>query len=52
MNKDFFELCELIISASLHWTGDDEQKNPLLKKMRTLAGYYLNSSEKKDKDGE
>lgn len=45
MNKDFLELCNLIIEASLLWTGEDEERNPLLKRIRTLAGYYLNSSE-------
>ena len=41
MNKELLELCQLIISASLHWTGEDEEKNPQLKKIRTLAGFYL-----------
>ena len=34
-------LCSEIIEASLYWTGDDEEKNPFLKKIRTLARYYL-----------
>ena len=41
MDKDFKELCILIIEASLHWNGTDEEKNPTLKKLRTLAKYYL-----------
>ena len=49
MKKDFLELCNLIIDASLYWTGEDEERNPHLKKLRTLAGYYLNS-EKKDSE--
>ena len=40
LKKDFKELCDLIISASLFWSGNDEEKNPDLKKARTLAGYY------------
>ena len=51
MNKELLELCRLIIAASLLWTGEDEEKNPQLKKIRTLAGFYL-SEEKKDKDDE
>lgn len=43
MNKDFLELCELIIESSMYWTGEDEKKIPQLKRLRTLAGYYLNS---------
>lgn len=49
MKKDFLELCELIINASLYWSSEDEERNPHLKKLRTLAGYYLNS-EKKDSE--
>ena len=48
MNKDFLELCELIIEASLFWNSEDEERNPLLKRIRTLAGYYLRNEEKKD----
>jgi hypothetical protein len=46
MNKDFLELCELIIEASILWTGEDEERNPHLKKIRTLAGFYLSEEEK------
>jgi hypothetical protein len=35
------DLCEMIIAASLYWTGEDEEKNPALKTIRTLAGWYL-----------
>ena len=35
------EMCNLIIDASLYWTGEDEERNPRLKRMRTLAGLYL-----------
>jgi hypothetical protein len=48
--KDFLELCNLIIEASLLWTGEDEERNPLLKRIRTLAGYYLRNEEKKDNE--
>ncbi len=34
-------LCRDIIEASLFWTGEDEEKNPGLKKIRTLAGLYI-----------
>ena len=38
--KDSFEkLCELIIEASIDWTGEDEEKHPKLKTLRTLAGH-------------
>ncbi len=37
------ELAEIVIEASLYWTGEDEQKNPALKKARTLAGLATNS---------
>lgn len=39
--KKLFELCYLIIDASLYWTGEDEERNPKLKRMRTLAGLYV-----------
>ncbi len=35
------EVCSLIIDASLYWAGNDECKIPELKKIRTIAGYYL-----------
>lgn len=41
MPEEMKDLCEKIIAASLYWTGQDEEKNPLLKTIRTLAGYYL-----------
>ena len=41
MAKDFSKLCEHIITASLHWTAEDEEKNPMLRNLRTLAGWYL-----------
>lgn len=47
-NKDFFEICELIIESSMYWTGEDEKKIPQLKRLRTLAGYYLRNEEKKN----
>jgi len=40
-HKDFMELCEKIIDASMRWTGEDEEQNPMLKTIRSLAGYYL-----------
>jgi len=39
------KLAETIMDASLHWTGEDEEKNPGLKKARTLAGLLLNKSQ-------
>ena len=39
--KDLLDLCEKIIDASLYWTGEDEERNPTLKTIRTLAGFYL-----------
>jgi hypothetical protein len=38
------ELAKAIMDASLLWTGQDEEKNPSLKKARTLAGLLLNKS--------
>lgn len=35
------ELAEEVIEASLYWTGKDEEKNPKLKLIRTLAGLAL-----------
>ena len=40
-DRDFKKLCEDIIQASADWTGMDEERNPLLRRIRTLAGYYL-----------
>lgn len=37
------ELCDLVVAASLYWTGEDEEKNPLLKRIRTLAKYHLDN---------
>lgn len=41
VTKEFIDLCKKIIDASLYWTGEDEDKNPGLKTIRTLAGNYL-----------
>ena len=43
MNKSdvLKELAEKVIEASLYWTGKDEEKNPKLKLIRTLAGLAL-----------
>lgn len=35
------ETCQLIVDASMFWAGTDEEKNPLLKKARTMAGIAL-----------
>lgn len=35
------ELCKDIIDVSIFWTGEDEEKFPLLKRIRTLSGFYL-----------
>ena len=39
-DKALTELANAVIDASLHWTGEDEEKNPGLKKIRTMAGLY------------
>jgi hypothetical protein len=39
------ELASKIIDVSLYWTGQDEERNPGLKKIRTLAGLILNKSD-------
>jgi hypothetical protein len=39
--KELKELCDVVVAASLYWTGEDEKKNPLLKRMRTLARMHL-----------
>jgi len=37
------EFCELVIGdVSAYWGGDAEERIPGLKRLRTLAGYYLN----------
>ena len=41
MEKELIKLCEDIIEASLFWTGKDEEKNPLLRRIRTLASFYI-----------
>lgn len=35
------ELAEEVIEASLYWSGEDEERNPRLKRIRTLAGLIL-----------
>ncbi len=44
IDRDAQELAKTIMDASLLWTGEDEEKNPGLKKARTLAGLLLNKS--------
>jgi hypothetical protein len=39
--QEFKKLCQFIIDQSLYWTGQDEEKLPGLKTIRTLAGYHL-----------
>jgi len=39
--KELKELCDTVMEASIGWTGEDEEKNPLLKRARTLAGMHL-----------
>jgi hypothetical protein len=41
-DKDFKQICEIILDASLLWNSEDEKKNPGLQILRTLAGKYLN----------
>lgn len=41
MDKLFKDLCKDILEASIFWTGADEEKNPKLKRIRTLAALYL-----------
>ena len=38
--KDFMDLCKKVLDASFYWTGEDEERNPMLKTIRTLASYY------------
>lgn len=40
VTNDLIQLADLIIEASINWTGEDEEKAPILKKTRTLAGYF------------
>lgn len=35
------ELAKAVIEASMWWTGEDEEKNPFLKRARTLARVIL-----------
>ncbi len=37
--------CIDIIDTSLLWTGKDEERNPGLKRIRTLAGHFLEQIE-------
>ena len=41
LENDLKEICLLVVDASLYWTGEDEAKNPALKRVRTCAGYRL-----------
>ena len=50
IEKRLQEISKIIIEASLCWTGKDEEKNPLLKRVRTIAGVYL-QKEKEWKNG-
>jgi hypothetical protein len=42
LERELIELCNGIVEASTYWTGSDEEKNPELKRIRTIAGHYLN----------
>lgn len=44
------QACEAIIHASLIWTGEDETNYPELKRMRTLAGSFLDDYRKVESD--
>jgi hypothetical protein len=47
MKSDYeklIELSELVLESALYWTGDDEEKNPKLKRLRTLAGVYFHEN--------
>jgi hypothetical protein len=35
------DFCHAVIDASLFWSGEDEEKCPALKFLRTMAAYYL-----------
>ncbi len=43
LSDNLTHLSNAVLAASLYWTGEDEKKNPGLKTIRTLAGYYLNN---------
>ena len=43
--SDLRNLCNQIVEASLHWTGDDELKNPELRRLRLRAFEMLKKYE-------
>jgi len=45
------DFCESVIEASLYWTGEDEEKCPALKYLRTIAGFYLREIKEKNECG-
>lgn len=42
--KLMLDLAKTVIDASLYWTSKDEEKNPNLKKARTLAGLIIKTA--------
>lgn len=42
------ELAREVLDASLYWTGEDEERNPLLKRIRSLAGFVLDEARSDD----
>lgn len=42
---DMLDIARLVVDASLYWTGTDEERNPLLKRLRTLAGAVMAKAE-------
>ena len=51
IETDLLNLSEKVIKASLLWCGEDEEANPTLKTMRTLAGFYRDQLIKKQNKG-
>ena len=49
--KELLELSRMIISASANWTGEEEDKNSLLRTIRTLSGYYIDRNKGINFDG-
>ena len=46
--NDLNTFCNEILELSINWTGEDEEKIPALKTIRTLAGYYFNKDKEND----
>jgi len=47
--ENALQLASVVASASLYWSGKDEEKNPHLKTARTLAFIFLQDFGEREK---